>query len=592
MREAILAIVLLAAGLAGCVGTDDATTETTPAAERADERVPPSAWRGNLTEPVYDSIESAVHEATARDGTRLSLTVHLPAGLDDGERVPTLLQITPYQSFVVPHTSTPATGTDEPAQSWAKYVERGAAYVEADARGTGASEGCLDFGGSKDRADAEAFVQWIRERDWSNGVVVTDGVSHPGMGSLVAHAAVPGLDGALAHAPVVSYYQDEWYQGAKFEDQANGPAYTAVESSPPLYADPDAAAAQADDCHHETTAEFGQIEGPFTDTWADRDLSRHVEDASDTPLLLTQGFVDVNVHPDHAREYWDALPEDAPAWLVMGWWYHGWPDVDGHAFDSFEDVRHRWLDHLLFERDNGATDEPRVLVEDDAGTWHEGRDWPLDGSRTVTLNATSEGSLADRPADAGGLSYPDDPDARRGAWGQAKVLLESEPLDTDRLVNGAPTVHLTASSSEDATKWVVYLVELTDDGEVQRISHGYADSHTHGEEGTWQPIEPGQAHDWTVELMPTAVRVEAGHAIGLLVASSDSRNADEAHQLALGEGEAGCWDDHRGGCYEPSGIVPADTQGRAENTVHTGPDATSVQLSWVDPDATAKPPWN
>ena len=32
------------------------------------------------------------------------------------------------------------------------------------------------------------FANWIRSQDWSNGVIVTDGVSHPGMGSVVAHA--------------------------------------------------------------------------------------------------------------------------------------------------------------------------------------------------------------------------------------------------------------------------------------------------------------------------------------------------------------------------------------------------------------------
>ncbi len=585
-RALVLALMLAGPLLTGCIGGDEAR-DLDPKQATPGDRLPPEAWKANLTEPIYDEVTSTLHELTAEDGTRLSLSLHLPAGLEDGQAVPTLLQITPYQSFIQPHTSTAATGTDGPSTSWRTYVERGAAYVELDARGTGASQGCLDFGGSLDRADAQVAVDWIRDQGWSNGVVVTDGVSHPGMGSVVAHTGAPTIDGALAHAPVVSYYKDEWYQGAKFENQFNGPAYQAVELSPPVYDDPAAIAAQAAPCTGQTTLDFSRIEGPFTDTWADRDLSRHVDDVQ-APLLLTQGFVDVNVHPDHVQAYWEALPEEFPKHMILGWWYHGWPDMDGHPSQDFEDVRHRWLDTTLFSKDNGLDAEPRVLVEDDTGTWHESHGWPIDESRTVTLNATPEATLIEAIADQGSMSYVTDPEAQRGDWGEARVLFETEPLGADKLVNGAPEVELVASSTHEATKWVAYLVELTDDGEMQRISHGYADSHTWGKEGTWQAMEPGETYTWSIELMPTAVVVEEGHRIGLLIASQDSE--EESH-LRAGTGQGHCWDDHRGGCYSPSGIVPAETTGQAENTVHTGPEGTSVTLAWVDPGITAKPPW-
>ncbi len=584
-------IVLLAAALtlSGCIGDE---TTLTPPEEDPDSasRAPPEAWASNLSEPTYDRIDSRVVDIPASDGTRLSLTLHLPEALPDDELVPTLLTITPYQPLNAPHTDdSPLTETSEPPQGYAKYVEHGAAVVIADARGTGGSEGCLDYGGPQDRSDARTFVDWIRSQAWSNGRIATDGVSHPGMGSLVAHVAT-NLTGALAHAPVVSYYQDEWYNGAKFEDQLNV-AYTAIETVPPLYTEPDALAAQQDTCHADTALEFGPIEGPYTDEWAKRDLARYVDGNATEPLLLTQGFVDTAVHPDHAQRYWNHLPDDAPTWLVLGWWGHGHPDMEGSGIEDFEQIRHRWIDHLLFERPNGALDEPRVLVEDDTGTWHESDDWPLDPSRTIPYNASPDGTLTTAPADEGSVSYQDEPGATRGDWGPAKALFTTDPLDEDRLVNGAPTVHLEASSSEDATKWVLYLVEIHDDGDLQRITHGYADSHTHGEEGTWETMTPGEPYDWTVELMPTAVIVEEGHRIGLLVASQDSR---AANLLPAGDdaGPSACWSYPQQPCYDPSGIVPASTAGQAQNTIHTGPNATSITLSWTDPDATDKPPWS
>ena len=172
--------------------------------EARSKRRPPERWKEGLSKPRYDAVVSSTHYLEAADGTQLSLTLHLPEGLPAEAKIPTLLQITPYQ---------PIDQGLSRLGSYADYfffVLRGAAYVEADARGTGGSEGCLDFGGKADRQDAEVFADWIRKQPWSNGKIVTDGVSHPGMGSLVAHTSVRNLTGALAHAPVVSYYRDEW----------------------------------------------------------------------------------------------------------------------------------------------------------------------------------------------------------------------------------------------------------------------------------------------------------------------------------------------------------------------------------------------
>lgn len=578
MRTPLLTIILATSiVVAGCFANTDDGSESTD--EGAAERVAPETWLDNLSEPSYDAIDSSVLYIEAEDGTRLSLSLHLPAGLESDARLPTLLQLTPYQSG---RTSNPVEGTSGPSSAWGEYVLRGAAYVEADARGTNGSEGCLDFGGSTDRSDARVFTDWIRSQSWSNGVVVTDGVSHPGMGSVVAQAADEHLSAALAHAPVVSYYQDQWLQGARLE-QINE-YYQVVELEPATYLDLEGLSAQAAGCTGETLVQYAQVEGPFTDLWADRDLSRHAGPAQ-APILLTHGFVDLNVHPDHSQLYWDALADDFPKHMILGWWYHGWPDMEGHPAEDFADIRHRWLDATLLELDNGLWAEPRVLVEDSTGTWHEGDEWPLEPSERVQLNASADGGLGSTAAPAGDVSYMDKNGVNRGLWEDAHVAFRTEPLDDARLVNGAPTVHLVASSDEVATKWVAYLLDEAPDGSWEWISHGYADSHSWGAEDEWLDMETGTVYEWDIQLMPTAVVVEPGHRLTLLVASQDSANTNGLM------GESHCWDDHRGGCYNPTGIVPAETAGRATNTVHTGPDGTSVSLHWTDPDATRKVPW-
>lgn len=530
-------------------------------------------WMATLSKPKYSGVDVSTHYIEAEDGTQLSLTLHLPRGLPDKVKIPTLMQMTPYR----PLDQIPGGYTD-----YEFFVLRGAAYVHADERGTGGSEGCLDFGGSADRSDAKVFARWIREQPWSNGRIVTDGVSHPGMGSVVAHTSIPNLTGALTHAPVVSYYQDEWLQGAKFEDQFNGFAYQGIELAPPIpnhFGQPEAVTAQAAPCTGETAIDYASYDGPFTELWQDRDLSRFTPKI-ESPILLTHGFVDLNVHPDHSQMYWDALPDDYPKYAIFGWWYHGYPDMAGHEVPNFEFIRHRWMDALLFKTENGLWYEPRVLVEDSKGVWHEGRDWPLERSSRLRWYPSGNGTLSSAAND-GKVSYLDALGAERGEWDGGHVLFKSEKLRKDMLVNGAPKLHLKGSSTETSTKWVAYLLDIDADGNWERISHGYADSHSWKAEDEWAEMEPGKPYRWTLNLMPTAVVVEKGHRIGLLIASQDSRRSNNS---------GGCFSDYRGGCYNPSGILPATTAGRATNTIHLGKQGTLLEFDWVDPRRTQKAP--
>jgi len=594
VKRLLATALLLGALLAGCASHHRA--EAAPAAAAQTGRVPPAQWEAQLSKPVYKSWTATVHYIPAEGGATLSLTLYLPDGLPAGATVPTVLEITPYDA----PDATTAAGMPDPGPQWSPYVLAGAAFVAADARGTNGSSGCLDFGGSLDRSDARTFAAWIRAQPWSDGRIVTDGLSHPGMGSVVAHAAIPGLAGAMAAAPVVSYYQDEWEQGAKYEDQVNGEGYQEVELAPGVDKDPADVQDQAATCTGRTLLDFNSLDGAFGPLWQDRDLSRH-SNATGAPILLEQGFIDENVHPDHVEKYWEALPADYPKYVIWGFWYHGYPDMAGYpgAADArapvgtFDDIRHRWFDQLLFGTDNGALREPHVVVEDSTGAWHEGSQWPLEPSEQVRLWPAGGDLATSAPATAGGASYPDLPGAQRGSWTGAHVAFRTAPLAHDELVNGAPTLHLVASSSADQTKWVAYLLDEAPDGSWQHVSHGYADSHTwggDGSDGSWRAIAPGQAYNWTIHLFPTATVVPAGHRLTLLLASEDSRLATLGPHVASLQ-PPGCFADHRGGCYDPSGIVPSSTAGRATNTVLTGPQGTWLELAWVDPALTAKPPF-
>ncbi|HEX9816467.1 MAG TPA: CocE/NonD family hydrolase [Candidatus Thermoplasmatota archaeon] len=569
--------ILLVSLVAGCLGGPRDQNPDRPSPGDVPGRWSYDQWNETLTTPTFGSIARSVHHVTAFDGTRLSLTLFLPQELPPDVKLPTLVELTPYQSL------NPDVGPVLPAFA-TEYVKHGVALVAADARGTNGSDGCLDFGGTADRRDAQIFAEWIRAQPWSNGKIVVEGVSHPGMGAVVAHAAIPGLTASIPTAPVVSYYQDEWLQGAKFEDQVNGPAYQGIELAPSADPDPESMKAQAAACTGKTTLDFERTDGRFDALWQDRDLSRFTPEEK-IPILFNHGFVDLNVHPDHTQMYWDALPEDYPKYAIMGWWYHGYPDLRGHPWadnatsgGTFGRTLQRWFDATLLEKDNGLWQEPNVLVEDSKGGWHESQHWPLDGSRNVTYTASGMNQLFEGidGAQTGRASYTDRIGAVRGHWTDASVVFKTDPLPNTQLINGMPLVHLYAQSNVEETKWVTYLIDEAPNGTWQRISHGYADSHTWKDPAEWLPIEPGKTYKWTLKLQPTAVVVEEGHRILLLVASQDSRNLQTPQESIV------CFSDYRGGCYDPSGIRPATTAGRAQNTVITGPEGTMVHLSVLD----------
>ena len=99
-----------------------------------------------------------------RDGISLNAAVYLPRGATAG--VPAVIELTPY---------TIETRHDDGLY----FPGRGFAYVAADVRGRGDSEG--DFAPSvNDAQDGYDLIEWITRQPWSDGRVVLWGGSYTG----------------------------------------------------------------------------------------------------------------------------------------------------------------------------------------------------------------------------------------------------------------------------------------------------------------------------------------------------------------------------------------------------------------------------
>ncbi len=138
-----------------------------------------------VREPLYGGEERTSHYLTMRDGVRIAIDVYVPAGLEQGARIPTILQQTRYFRSVRYTGLARRLGIEEkldqgrPGRLY--FVTRGYAWVHVCARGSGASGGVRPYPWSDDEvADGGEVLDWIVAQGWSNGAVGSRGVSYDG----------------------------------------------------------------------------------------------------------------------------------------------------------------------------------------------------------------------------------------------------------------------------------------------------------------------------------------------------------------------------------------------------------------------------
>ncbi|MBX7256644.1 MAG: CocE/NonD family hydrolase [Candidatus Hydrogenedentes bacterium] len=153
-----------------------------------------------------------------RDGVKIAIDVWLPATLEPGQRVPTIVKHTPNWRAIglVKQTGamkllsyTGVVPTDDFNLEEANAVgAAGYAIVYADARGTGASFGVRTQPFSTNEiSDFGEIVEWISKQPWSNGKVGALGIQYDGTAAeLVVGLKRPALKAA---APLYSDF-DPW----------------------------------------------------------------------------------------------------------------------------------------------------------------------------------------------------------------------------------------------------------------------------------------------------------------------------------------------------------------------------------------------
>jgi uncharacterized protein len=497
-----------------------------------------------------------------RDGIRISLCVYRP---DAAGRFPALFAASPYQYEMDDVPAYPLflwreTGPIE----W--YVGQGYAYIHADVRGAGRSEGEFEFMGLNEQQDYVELIDWIVRQPWCNGRVGGIGQSYYAMAQwLMATYNPPGLAcvapydglvdqyrGSNYHGGIYCSYRSVWYTSLRADNQHR---LAGAHGRPPMKFDLVGAIIE-----HSLDDDFWRQRSPY---WR--------LDRIKCPVLSIGHWGKMGLHLRGNILGYEEVK--APKKLV----------VTG-ARNTFE--AHRLFDQIEFHekellpfydlhlkgKNNGFMEtEPVKLFVRGANVWRTKEEWPPRAtlvryylrkgpSRSVT--SLNDGSLSTEQPPTGeattSYTYPDwewvNGVAVIGVDGRVdpvrRVLtFTSAPLAVDLEVTGPVVLKLYASSTAIDTQ---FIVKLTDQHPQSRQSHGQDEqpAYTPVSKG-WlkashrekdlarskperpfythtnpQPLKPGEIYEFDIEVLPISYVFKKDHRIRLELANGDSPATD------------------------------------------------------------------
>jgi putative CocE/NonD family hydrolase len=492
----ILAGSAVPAAVAGPAGAVAGTTAAAgdPVTHDENERVPEgAAW----TQAYFPSS----------DGAELHADVLRPAHLGPNERTPVILSIGPYFA----HAG--QTGPEEwdvvgPSARFRDFID-GAdlmaneyTFVMVDIRGYGGSTGCLDFVGPGEQADIGAAIEWSAGQEWSTGDVGMYGKSYDAVTGLAGNnLGLEPLKAVVAQEPLWNMYNYLWSNEVARPHVTYTPeAYNSIAAMPPMDGEDEhyAANARYEDQHPECLSDNlanGNEPDLGSEYWDARNLA---DDAAgtDTPLFVTQGFIEPNTKPEDMEVFLDNHKGVERGWL--GPWDHvRGNDVvsDGRLAmgrEGFFDEVMRFYDEFLKGVEPGVED-PAYAIQDSTGAWRAQDTWPeADSSTRVRLRkgayvddggpqpARSAGPTVDQadgwdmenaPALAPSLAPSLAPQSRAAGTTGSSYWTWSTPVESAVRITGTPSITLNAGAVGDV---LVRLWDVAPDGTATMFDENVA----------------------------------------------------------------------------------------------------------------------
>lgn len=472
---------------------------------------------------------------TMRDGTRIAVTVWLPADLKRGRRVPALIKGTPYwRAEALSFLGKAAVQLGAPLRLDEPDVgilnARGYAVVCVDTRGTGASFGHQAV--LLDQPEVEDFgqlIDWSASQPWSNGRVGAYGFSYRGMlavsmaslGRPALKAIAPSFDftdlyatiypGGVFSRTFLKKWGDQTGALNRGEPPCEGVCRWLVAGPKPVDADHDGAllrAAIADHAHNYDVFACSQ-RAPNRDdvvcgagkTATDvSELSRREGVArAGVPMFVVAGWFDAT-SPAEVLQRVSTFSN--PQQVMVGAISHGGfmntdpfappgAGVDPPYRRQIGQMADFFDAHLKADSRPAPTDVRYEVLN--GGGWRSAPSWPPPGVVTRRFFADAGRTLsAQPPAGDGADAYQVDFSASSGllsryqspvdlsqtaypdrAAADRKLLTyTSPPLADDLMIAGDPIADLTLTSSRSDGVVIVYLEDVLPGGRVVYLSEG------------------------------------------------------------------------------------------------------------------------
>jgi uncharacterized protein len=462
-----------------------------------------------------------------RDGIHLATDVYRP-----------IFRSSPHATLLIRTTY----GKDALAIIGFLGIFRGWSVVIQDTRGRAASEG-IDTGFKNDSSDGTDTISWIVNQTWSNGKIITYGLSALGIVEYcLAGANPPGLTCQYIQVATPNLYKHAAFQGGEFRKNLVEDWLSDQQS--------EYLVEEIKENENFTLGYWGNV--TLDDNWEDVNVPAiHIGGWYD---IFSQGTIEGYIGYQHLA----GPGAQGKSKLIMGPWTHTgffsrtqgeltYPvnSLDRFSLRMFQDMVQFYVSHDT----NGFSDWPTVsyyVMGDVLDTkapgneWRYADDWPLpseniswyfhgDGTLNTTIQGTSE-PLTYRydpsnpvPTVGGKNLYsPAGPYDQSSVENRSDVLLFTSPvLTTPYEATGPIKARLYVSSDCPDTDFTVKLTDVYPDGRSMLITDGILRMRNRNEFDHWDFMEPGTIYQIDVDLWSTSYVWNTGHQIRVEVSSSN-----------------------------------------------------------------------
>jgi hypothetical protein len=532
---------------------------------------------------VDSSMQPDDYMVPMRDGTRLHTRVWRPAGAG------------PHPS-VLTRGYRPSHRNEDPE----RFVQAGYVFVGQATRGHGESGGANGvrdrfFYDAKDGYDT---LTWIAAQDWSDGNIAMYGKSYWGTTQwLLAPEQHPNLKAIVPQNINADLWQCAyWCNGAlSLAMTASGRAFEDADEDEisqmgwdsyfrhlPLIS-MDAVVSPADRETKGAAALWRDYvsHSTFDEYWKAISIHSHGDDGKyariQVPVFLMAGWYDYYTGAAfNSYRMLNEVSQSPEVRIVVNPSDHLNRVVPGRDFGSHADkdeagLAIRWLDHIMRGVDDGISEEPPISVfVMGENRWRHEETWPPRNAALKKFYFSNRdgdrfGELSEQPpGEESPSAYRYDPrdpvptlggnhsfikaraadyivagpvDQRPNEQRHDVLVFSSEPLQSPVEVTGPVTVRLHASSSARDTDFVARLIDVYPDGRAVNLTEGVIRARFR--ESLWEPprlLEPGEIHEYTIELQPTSNVFLRGHRIRVHITSSSFPLWDRNPNTGLEQG--------------------------------------------------------